>query len=63
MVGWRHRLDGKEFEQSLGDGGGQGGLASCGPWGRKGSDTTEPLNHHHRPDGPRLGGGLLLSVN
>ena len=29
---------------SVGDGDGQGGLACCGPWGRKESDTTERLN-------------------
>ena len=32
MVGWHHRLDGHEFEQTLGFGDGQGGLACCGPW-------------------------------
>ena len=26
-VGWHHRLDGQEFEQTLGDGEGQGSLA------------------------------------
>ena len=31
MVGWYHRLDGHEFEQTPGDGEGQGGLACCGP--------------------------------
>ena len=31
MAGWHHRLDGHEFEQTLGDGDGQGGLACCGP--------------------------------
>ena len=30
-----------EFEQALGVGDGQGGLACCRPWGRKESDTTE----------------------
>ena len=35
MVGWNHRLDGYEFEQALGDGDGQGSLASCHPWSRK----------------------------
>ena len=35
MVGWHHRLDGREFEQALGDGDGQGSLACCSPWGRK----------------------------
>ena len=30
MVGWHHRLNGHEFEQTLGDGGGQGSLVSMG---------------------------------
>ena len=30
---------------ALGDGGGQGSLACCGPWGPKGSDTTERLSN------------------
>ena len=33
-----------EFEQTLGDGAGQGSLACCGPWCHKESDTTERLN-------------------
>ena len=44
MVGWHHRLYGHEFEQAPGVGDGQGGLACCGPWGRRESDTTEQLN-------------------
>ena len=40
-----HRLNGHEFEQALGVGDGQGGLACCSPWGRKELDTTERLNH------------------
>ena len=44
MVGWLHRLNGHEFEERLGVGDGQGGLASCGSGGRKKSDTTERLN-------------------
>ena len=35
MVGWRHWLNGHEFEQALGDGGGQGNQVCCSPWGRK----------------------------
>ena len=35
MVGWHHQLDGREFEEALGDGDGQGGLACYTPWGRK----------------------------
>jgi len=41
MVGWHHRLKGHEFEQTLGDGEGQGSLACCSPWAGKQSDTTE----------------------
>jgi len=40
MVGWHHQLNGHEFEPVLGDGEGQGSLASCSPWGHKESDTT-----------------------
>ena len=35
---------GREFEQALGVGDGQGGLACCDSWGHKESDTTERLN-------------------
>ena len=44
MVGWHHQLDGLEFEQAPGVGGGPGGLVCCGLWGRKESHTTEQLN-------------------
>ena len=45
MVGWHHQLDGHEFEQALGAGDGQGGLACCSPWGRKiGHDWATGLN-------------------
>ena len=44
MVGWPHRLNGHEFEQTPGDGEQQGSLVCCSPWGRKGLDTTEQLN-------------------
>ena len=45
MVGWHDRVNGHEFEQALGDGEGQGNLASCSPWGHKESDMTEQLNN------------------
>ena len=32
MVGWHHQLNGYEFEQTLGNGDGQGSLACCSPW-------------------------------
>ena len=44
MFGWHHQLDGHGFAWTLGVGDGQGGLACCGSWGRKASDTTECLN-------------------
>ena len=44
MAGWRHWLDGRESEWTLGVGDGQGGLVCCGSWGRKVLDTTEGLN-------------------
>ena len=44
MVGWHHRLDGHEFEQTLGVGVGQGSLACYSPWGCKESDMTERLS-------------------
>ena len=46
MVRWHHRLNGHEFEQTLGDGEGQGSLACCSPRGHKESDTTERLNNN-----------------
>ena len=48
MVGWHHRLNGDEFEQALGVGDGQGGLACCSPWGHKELGTTE-LNCPNQP--------------
>ena len=44
MAGWHHRLDVREFEWTLVDGDGQGGLVCCNSWGRKELDTTERLN-------------------
>ena len=41
MVGWHHRLNGHEFEQTLGDGEGQGSLACCSSWGCKESDMND----------------------
>ena len=44
MVGWHHQLNGHGFGWTPGVDDGQGGLACCGSWGRKESDTTEWLN-------------------
>ena len=40
MVGWLHRLNGHELRQTPGDGGGQGRLACCSPWGHRETYVT-----------------------
>ena len=45
MVGWHHRLNGHEFEQTPGDGEGQGSLACYSPGGRRELDMIERLNN------------------
>ena len=40
IIGWHHQLNGHEFEQTLGDGDGQGSLLCSSPWGLKELDTT-----------------------
>ena len=54
MVGWHHRLNGHEFEQTPGDAEGQENLVCCSPWGHKQLDMTERLNNNP------LQGGLQL---
>ena len=43
MVGWHHRLNGHEFEQTQGDGEGQRSSVCGSPRGHKESDMTELL--------------------
>ena len=40
MAEWRHWLNGHEFENTLGDGEGQGSLACCSPWGSQGQTQS-----------------------
>ena len=40
MVGWHHQFNGHDFEQPLGDNGGQRSLVCCSPRGLKESYTT-----------------------
>ena len=61
MVGWHHRLNGREFEQTPGVGDGQGSLACCSPRGRKESDTTEQPIHPLPPSLILPGDDLPLS--
>ena len=35
VVRWHHQLNGREFEQTQGDGRGQRSLVCCSPWGRR----------------------------
>ena len=44
MVGWHNRHNGHGFGWTPGVGDEQGGLACCGSWGCKESDTTGRLN-------------------
>ena len=45
--GWMASLlSGLEFEQTPGDGEGQGSLVCCSPWGHKESDMTLLLNNN-----------------
>ena len=47
MAGWHHRLNGHEFEPTLGDSEGRQSLTCCSPWGHKESDTTDRQNNNH----------------
>ena len=46
-----HRLNGHEFEQTLGDSGGQESLMFFSPWGCKESKTTQQLNNNNKIEG------------
>ena len=64
MIGWYHWFNGHEFEQTLGDGKGQGNLLCCSPWGHKESDMTEWLinNNNNISAGHRGSSRYLGSV-
>ena len=46
MIGWHHRLNGHEFEQTPGESEGQGSLECCSPWDCKELDMSEQLNNN-----------------
>ena len=50
MVGCHHRINGHEFEQTPGDGEGQGSVVCCSPWGQKESGTVNDNYLMRRPD-------------
>ena len=45
MVGWHHRLNGQEYEETPRDSEGQGSLVCCCLRGHKVLDTTELLKN------------------
>ena len=53
MVGWHHRLNGHEFEQTPGDGEGPGSLVSMG---------SQKVGHNLRAEQQQRVGGLLLAA-
>ena len=63
IVGWHHRLNGHGFGWTLGVGDGQGGLACCGSWGHKESDTTEWLNWTELNIGVHVSFSVLISLD
>ena len=48
MIGWHHRHSGHGFEQTLGDGEGQGSLGCFSLWDHKESNTTLQLNKNNK---------------
>ena len=48
MVEWHHQFNGREFEQTLGDGEGQVSLACYSSWGRKELDMIEQPNNNKK---------------
>ena len=61
MVGCNHQFNGHEPGQTLGDGEGQGGLASCSPWGCKELDMTGRLNTNRLIEHELCASSLILS--
>ena len=49
MVGWHHRLNGRKFEQTPGDGEGLGSLVCGSPWGCKDSDWATEQKQQQIP--------------
>ena len=64
MVGWHHGFNGYEFEETLGDGEGQGSLVCCRPWGHKELDwAIEQLNNKECLREGSMGKGWGLSFD
>ena len=61
--GWQHWLSGHEFEQTPGDGKGQGSLECNSPWDCKEPDTTEVTEQQHRINSERCTLHLLQEIH
>ena len=61
VVGWHHRLNGHEFEQSQGDSKGQGGLACCSPFAQKVKHDLATAQQQQQGGRPRIWIHLLSS--
>ena len=49
MIGWHHQLNEHGFNQTPGDGEGQGSLASCGAWGHRVRHKLVTEQQQHSP--------------
>ena len=63
MVGWHPWLNEHEFEQTPGDGEGQGSLVCFSPWGRGELDMTEQLNNNISVKSAHFIEGFLTNVS
>ena len=67
MVGWHHWLNGNEFQQTPGDGEGQGSLTCCSPRGAKSPTrlndwtTIMPYKLAFNPNTPKALTALIMS--
>ena len=62
MAGWHHQLNGREFEWTLGDGDGQGGLACCDSWGCKELERLSYWTELNWNKSRHYSGPLLIQV-
>ena len=55
MLGWHHRLNEYEFEQTLRDSKGQASLVCCSPWAAKSRMWLSEMNNNNRGNGKDTG--------
>ena len=64
MVGQHHQLNGHEFEQTQGDGEGQGILVCCSSWGHRVEDNlVTDDNNGNKNKNPQMAGSSCSSPN